>query len=395
MPALRRGTLELRAFPCEWCADATNVPHALTASARRRGYAVGPALAIAVEGNASTPGVLSRHLGLPETDVPSDPDLIVRFVGSDPPAGDLRLLGDDAGFDEERFLVLGRQAGGARASAIGLGEPLELTSPSAARALPLLVPLLDLAALRKGVLPVHGAVFSFEQRGIAVLGWPHAGKTSALLAFLARGASVVADDRAYVTLEPPHVAGLRAPIELRGHHLPALSRLSRPPALRTRAQLRLNLEAARLHARAVERPSPTRLSRLARRAAGFVADASVATVAPERLFEDEGSADIERLDAVFLMLRQLRGPTRVERLTVDAAGERLLSLARHDRSTLRDLTQKYRFAFPGRSDRLLDELEGVEARQIALLAGNVPAFLVSHTADSAPDLFDAMARTWR
>ena len=366
----------------------------MTATAPKRGYAVGPALAIAVEGHAATTAVLSRQLGRPETALTSDPDLIVRF-GAEPPADDLRLLGSDAGFEDERFLVLGRRAGGARASAIRLGEPIELTSSSGARALPLLVPLLDLAALRKGVLPVHGAVFSFEQHGIAVLGWPHSGKTSALLAFLACGASLVADDRAYVSLEPPHVAGLRTPIELRGHHLLALSRLSHPPPLRTRAKLRLNLGAARLHARAARRASPTPLSRLAHRTAGFLADASIATVAPEQLIEDERGADIERLDAVFLMVRQLRGPTEVERLSVDAARERLLALARHDRSTLRDLTQRYRFAFPERSDRLLDELEDVEARQIELLARNVPAFLVSHTGGSAPGLFEAMVRTWR
>jgi hypothetical protein len=354
---------------------------------------VGPALAIAIEGHAAT-GVLSRQLGRPETVLAADPDLIVRF-GEEPPADDLRLLGGDAGFDEEKFLVLGRRAGGARAAAIRLGEPLELTSFSKARALPLLVPLLDLAALRKGILPVHGAVFSFEQHGIAVLGWPHSGKTSALLAFLARGASLVADDRAYVSLVPPHVAGLRAPIELRGHHLPALSRLSHPPALGTRAKLRLNLEATRLQARAAQRASPNTLSRVARRTAGFLADASVATVAPERLFDDERGTDIERLDVVFLIVRKLRGPTEVERLSAEAACERLVALAQHDRSTLRELIQKYRFAFPDRSERLLEELEGVEARQLELLARNVPAFLVSHTAGSAPDLFDAMVRAWR
>ena len=95
------------------------------------------------------------------------------------------------------------------------------------------------------------------------------------------------------------------------------------------------------------------------------------------------------------MVRQLRGAVRVERLPLASAHERVLALAQHDRAQLRELVQKYRFAFPGASDQL-GELEGIEGRGIETLARDTPVFLVSHPpASRAEDLFDAMAEHCR
>jgi hypothetical protein len=362
----------------------------LTPPPARRGYAVGPALAISVAASTSEAADLSGRLGLPETEPPSDPDLVVTFADEELALEDVQLLGDDSGFDGERFLILGRLAGGARAGAVRLGEPIELVSSHRARSLPLLVPLLDLAALRKSVLPLHAAVFSFEERGIAVLGWPHAGKTSALLAFLGRGARLVADDRAYVSFDPPHVAGLRGGIELRGHHLEALSNLPHPPGAAVRVRLRLSLGADRLQARAARQSPSGPLSRLGARAAAAVAAATAAEVLPQGVVGDEG-VDVERIDTVFLMMRQLRGAISVESLSGVSARERLLALARHDRAQLRELVQKYRFAFPGTADQL-DRIESIEALRIETLARDTPVFAVSHPPASRPEeLFGAMA----
>jgi hypothetical protein len=367
----------------------------LTPPSARRGYAVGPALAIGVAGSTSDAADLSRRLGLPETEPPSDPDLVVTFVDEELAVEDLQLLGDDSGFDGERFLVLGRLAGGARANAVHLGEPLELVSSGRARSLPLLLPLLDLAALRKSVLPLHAAVFSFEGRGIAVLGWPHGGKTSALLAFLARGARLVADDRAYVSFDPPHVAGLRGGIELRGHHLEALSSLPHPPGAPVRVRLRLSLGADRLQARAARRAPSGRLSRLGARSAAAIAAATATEVSPRDVVGDAG-ADVDRIGAAFVMLRQLRGPVRVERLPVASARERLLALAQDDRAQLRELVQKYRFAFPGAASDQLDLVESSEARSIEKLARETAVFAVSHSpASRSEELFEAMAEHCR
>ena len=90
-----------------------------------------------------------------------------------------------------------------------VGGDCEIVSEQKVGWIPLLIPLVNLTALKKhGCIPLHASGFIHDGMGILVTGWIKSGKTEALLAFSQEGANYVAGEWALLTAKGDSMYGL-------------------------------------------------------------------------------------------------------------------------------------------------------------------------------------------
>lgn len=103
-----------------------------------------------------------------------------------------------------------------------VGGNCEIVCESGLRAVPLLIPILNLTLLRKDCIPLHVSAFIYNGVGILTTGWSKGGKTTVLLAFASEGASYVAAEWVILTKDGQTMYGLPEPIRVRDWHIEQL-----------------------------------------------------------------------------------------------------------------------------------------------------------------------------
>ncbi len=170
----------------------------------------------------ATPGdiaAVNRQLGPINKPLTRTPDIVIRFVDRLSFSSPVRYLGlDDAGFTDDAFLVFrGKHQARIRVQIpfdqIGNSQ-CEIVCESGVPAVPLLLPILNLTAISKGVLPLHASALIYDGKGILLTGWAKGGKTETLLAFAANGAEYVGDEWVYLSSDGQHMYGIPEPIRV-------------------------------------------------------------------------------------------------------------------------------------------------------------------------------------
>lgn len=338
-------------------------------------------------------GAVQRQLGpLLPCPLGREPDLQVRFVAH-LPAPDIRYLeAGRTGFAGGDFFLLsgGGRSGRARLAFESLWDRCEIVCERGIGSVPLLLDLLRLAAIRKGVAPLHASAFEFRGAGALVLGWPHGGKTSALLAFTEEGAAFVGDDLVFLTAGGSRMFGLGAAIDLNDWQLRQVPRLwskvsatrrllSAPINWLNRLQRRIPATAtASLPARALSAALPPLQRRLR---LGLPADVVCAGAA---------SGGTEPT-AVFLMIIHESAEIRVEAADPEEMVQRAIDLSRLEALPLLRLSVAYQFAFPQRRSDLLEDFHTREAGLIRGALAGKRMYVVRHPRPvSLRDLYTAM-----
>ena len=150
-----------------------------------------------------------------------DPDVVIRFVDR-LPVSNLRYLGrEEAGFTDDAFLVLRSRKARARVQipVEEIGGRCEIVCESGLPAVPLLIPIVNVTALAKGVVPVHAAAFVHRGSGVLVTGWAKGGKTESLLGFMSHGAEYIGDEWVYVSADGRRLRGIPEPVRVWDWHL--------------------------------------------------------------------------------------------------------------------------------------------------------------------------------
>ena len=169
---------------------------------------------------------VARQLGLPVTAPAGTADLTVRFVDV-ATRQPLTFVGlGDAGFNRDGFFVLqepGRHVRTHTDPVRGLPRAPgrtcpEIVSERSVSAVPHLLAMVNLVALGRDVLPLHASAFTLDGLNVLVTGWSKGGKTEALLAAMARGASYVGDEWVYLT-PTREMLGLPEPMRVWDWHL--------------------------------------------------------------------------------------------------------------------------------------------------------------------------------
>lgn len=328
---------------------------------------------------------VDRQLGPIRSALGREPDIVVRFVDRLELTGPVRLLGvDDAGFSEDAFLIL-RSRHKARARVRipleRLGRECELVCEHGVPAVPLLIAAINLSVLARGALPLHASAFIHEGRGVVVTGWSKGGKTEAVLAFMARGASFVGDEWVYVEPDGATVHGIPEPLRLWDWQLRQL------PQLRARLDRRERARLAGLRA-AIGAVPGHRLRRLEALLSGQL----YTDVAPGRLFPAGKIALSGPFDRLFLAGGWDKPGVEARPIEPAVVAARMAFSLQQERAPLVRAYEQFRFAFPELRNPLLEEAPGREQALLEQVMAGRPAYAVDHPYPvELAALFDVMA----
>lgn len=314
---------------------------------------------------------VDRQLGPIRAPLGREPDILVRFVDRLELSEPLRLLGhDDAGFTDDAFLIL-RSRHKARARVRipleQVGERCELVCERGLPAVPLLIAVLNLTVLARGALPLHASAFIHSERGAVVTGWSKGGKTEAVLAFMARGASFVGDEWVYIDPDGGRVHGIPEPMRVWDWHLRQLPELRERVAPVDRARL----SALRLAASAAR-------GRRGRRVSALVGRQLHVDVAPERMFSASAVALSAPFDRLFLVGSWERSETVARPVETSEIAARMAFSLQHERAPLLAAYHQFRFAFPGRENAVIETAAERERALLERVLSGKPSYAVDH-----------------
>ena len=289
----------------------------------------------------------------------------------------------DAGFNRDGFFVLQEPGGTSGRTRIPfedfLGHPgrtcPEIVAERTVSAVPHLLAMVNLVALGKDVLPLHASAFTLDGLNVLVTGWSKGGKTEALLAAMARGASYVGDEWVYLT-PTREMLGLPEPMRVWDWHLEQFPdlRQARP------ARDRFRLSAWRAVGAAARAAGTTGLpgAGLASRVHPLAARQANLRVPPRDLFGTDRLALRAPLDATVLLLSHSSPEITVELVEQAEVARRMAASLVEERARFLAHYRQFRFAFAGRSSPVLESAAADEARLLTALFGHGHCAQVSH-----------------
>ncbi len=344
--------------------------------------------------------VITRQLG-PIQDEPTGPaDITIRFVDRLDVGSRLRSIGlDDAAFSQDAFLVLkGKHHTRVRVQIpldqVGRPEGCTILCQRPVPAVPLLIALVNLVALGKGVLPLHASAFVYRGQGIMATGWAKGGKTETLLAFAEQGAQYIGDEWIYLSPGGERMYGIPEPIRLWNWHLEEMPRYQ---ALLS-GQERLQLRGLKLAVDALERlvgdgqGARGGVKGLGVRVASVLKRQLNVQIPPRKLFGVDGLPRSHRLDKVLFVVSHDSDQVALEAASPEEIAQRMVFSLQEERTELLSYYRKFRFAFPQRTNPLLEEAETIQ-RDLLLqaLAGKECYQLVHPYPMAIPSLYQAVA----
>lgn len=320
-----------------------------------------------------------RQLGPLERELDREPDITIRFVDH-LETGLLTHVGvGETAFDDDSFYVVRGRHGATASARMPLGDVgtgIEILCERAMPAVPHLVALVNLAALGRGVLPLHASAFARESLGVLVTGWAKGGKTESLLGSVAHGASYVADEWVYLTPDR-RMFGVPEPIRLWAWQLEQLPQVLRARPRTEQARLKGWQSVAGLTA-AFGGSDRLPGSTLARRGSPILGRQACLQIPPAELFGDDQVQPEANLDAVVLVLSHDDPDVTVAAAAPTEVAGRMRASLSDERAPFLAHYRQFQFAFPGRSSALVEAASDLEARLLAELFDGRPAAVVRH-----------------
>lgn len=313
------------------------------------------------------------------------PDITVRFVDHAPTDHDIRhiTLGQTA-HDANSYYVVRDDVGRPTRTSLpmdAIGGPCELTCSRGTRGIRPLLAIINLTALWKGLVPIHGSALVHSGRGLLVTGWAKGGKTEVLLAFREHGAMYLGDEWVYLDPETQRMYGIPEPIRLWDWHLRSLPSLRPSVTSSTWHRLRVGgVVAAMVDRLAVAAArSPSGPARIVRKAGPMLRQQLSVRVPPERLFGPAriATGDIRAACVLWAVSHAS------ERITVDATdaavvAARMANSVEYELADLRDHYLQFRYAFPTASNRRIDEMRPQLQQLLSDALSPLKAYRVAH-----------------
>jgi hypothetical protein len=333
--------------------------------------------------SSSEVALVTRQIGPLQAVLGRDPDIVVEFVNELPTFGPLRFIGlDDAAFDDESFIILrGRHKARVRVSLPldRAGAECRIICERGVPVVPMLVPLINLTALRHETVPLHASAIVHDGLGVLATGWAKGGKTETLLSFMSHGATYVGDE--WIYLRPDgRMLGMPEPMKIWNWHLAELPQFRRRVESGERLRLRL-LERAAGMARFVASRRTLRGSapgRLAARAGPLLRDQTYVHLPPHRLFGGDRCSLSGTLDRIVLVVSRDEPDIAVEPIEGAEVAERMAFSNQHERQDLLAAYLKFRYAFPDRAGDLIERAADIERGLLRMALADRPAYAVYH-----------------
>ena len=341
---------------------------------------------------------ITRDLGPIQKTLTREPDILIRFVDHLSLSTPVRYLGlDDAGFTDHAFLVLrSKQKSRARVQIPfdKIGRQCEIICERGLSAVPLLIPILNLTALGKGILPLHASAFDYQGTGVVVTGWAKGGKTETLLAFARNGADYIGDEWIYLSSDGRYMYGIPEPIRLWDWQLQDLPEYSAQITRADRGRLRmLRMLVSTLKRIESNGQGPLANSApLVRRVIHQLQWQQNVRVAPQKLFRQGFGSLVGHPKKVFFVTSHEASEVRVEPVDPEEVARRMVFSLQAERIDLLSYYLKFRFAFPDASNALIDQLEEYQRELLSCILKDKDTYSVYHPYPvHIPSLFDAIS----
>ena len=347
-----------------------------------------------IDAHPSDAAAVARQLGPTRAALDRDPDITIRFVDRGTFNEPMRLLGaQEVGYTSDSFFILrGKHKSTAkvRIPFEDIGQNLEIVCERGAKAVPLLIPIINLTLLARGILPLHASAFVYHGAGILTTGWSKGGKTEALLAFADKGAQYIGDEWVYLTSDG-RMFGIPEPLRVWKWHLDSLPQLARSMAAKNRASLRLKSSAAAVAKIISKLGRWLKPLRTIDRIRPLIEGQLFVDVPAERLFPGSSAAQGARLDRLFFVASREQGEISLQAVDpLEVAGRMLHSLA-EERSRFMPYYRMFCFAFPEATCQLVEQASRIERELLANVLSRIPSYEVLHPYPMhVPDLYTAM-----
>jgi hypothetical protein len=305
------------------------------------------------------------------------PDIVVRYADN-LAAGPLRYvdLGVTAS-SKAGFIVFPEGDGKGKVSIPfeRIGTDCEILCERRVGWIPLLIPIVNLTALRKhGCVPIHASAFVHEGTGVLVTGWIKSGKTEALLAFSQHGATYIGGEWVLLDSSGDTMYGLPGTFRLWDWH-----RRSIPNGQYiggngvTLRLIRLLDVAQRLVPEGWSRCGPLKLLRegmpALRRQLNF-------RVEPTAIFGGRCDRLTGHPDKIFIGMVHSDEGIRIEPAEPSTVADQLVCAMEFELTSLMSHYRAFKFAFPGMRNDFLENLhehfrsslrEALAAKEIYML----------------------------
>lgn len=330
------------------------------------------------DASAADAALVRRQLGPLNRPLDREPDITIRFVERATTKPLTYVALGESGFNDDGFFVLRTTVDGVSKAQIpfpDVGQPLEIVCERTMPAVPHLLSLINLAALTKGVLPLHASAFTIDSTGVLVTGWAKGGKTETLLACMSRGAEYVGDEWVYLT-EDGQMLGLPEPIRVWAWHLQQL-----PSLLKSRPRKdRFRLSAWRRLAEMTTAASRSSLpgAAMLRKGAPIIGRQAYLQIPPDDMF---GPAKVTLhgvLGAVVLVVSREASEIAIEATSGSEIASRMAASLSDERSKMVATYNQFRFAYPDARSPVIESAEIAEQRLLSTLLDRLPAAKVLH-----------------
>jgi hypothetical protein len=323
---------------------------------------------------------LTRQIGPLRTPLTRDPDITIRFVDELPESRPMTYANwpESAATEDAFYLLRGKDGVTARTRLPmdAIGDGCQVVCERRAGHVPHLLALVNLTALRRGVLPLHASAFTYRGVGVLATGWGKGGKTETLLAFAARGARYVGDEWVYLTPDGG-MHGVPEPIRLWNWHIDQLPSLRADLSSMTRARLRVlpavASSAAGLAARLRGMPAS-----VLRRTAPVVRRQAFVQVPPARLFGEDALALHGRVDHVLFVASHDRDEVTIEPIAGASVAAHMLASLEEERGSFLQVYRQFRFLFPERRVDAIEQAAATERRLLERYLADRPAHVLRH-----------------
>ena len=315
----------------------------------------------------------------PPTGVLREPDITLRFV-PELKTAPLHLLGLEAGHDQENLYLLRSSKAPCkiRIPFDELGRPCEVLCQSGMRSVPLLIAIINLAFLGKNHLPLHASAFHYRGVCSAVMGWAKGGKTEAMLAFARHGASYIADEWTIFSADGDEVFGIPEPVRLWDWQLAQLPRLMKAVSTRKKWIFKsvhaMDSLYRALCAAGLKKTFPVPI--LGEAIPAFKRQLNV-QLPPAVIFENRCIARAQP-QSIFLIGSHDRPETTVTPCDPGDVARRMHSSNVFEQFPLLAHYRAFRFAFPGRQNPLLENIEEIQSERIDRLFNGKNCYQVRH-----------------
>jgi len=323
---------------------------------------------------------LTRQIGPLAAPLTREPDITIRFVDELPEARAMTYATwpDSAATEDAFYLLRGKDGVAARTlfPMDAVGDRCEIVCERRAGHVPHLLAVINMTALRHGVLPLHASAFTYRGVGVLATGWGKGGKTEALLAFAARGARYVGDEWVYLTPDGG-MHGVPEPIRLWNWHVEQLPELRAQLSTMTRARLR-SLPAAASSAAGMAARLRGLPASVLRRTAPVLRRQAYVQVPPARLFGADALALHGRVDHVLFVVSHDRDDVSIEPISGETVAAHMLASLEEERGPLLAVYRQFRFLFPGRQADVIDNASAIERRLLERYLGDRPSHVLRH-----------------